>query len=52
MDCYNGYNQVKMVKENKDKMAFILNGVYMHVTLCLLGYVIFCYFPKSSNKIV
>jgi hypothetical protein len=24
MDGYNDYNQVKMVKEDKDKMAFIL----------------------------
>ncbi len=39
MDGYNGYNQVKIAKENKDKMTFILKwGAYaynvMHFGLC------------------
>jgi hypothetical protein len=38
MDGYNGYNQVKMVEENKENIAFISKWVHMHITLCHLGY--------------
>jgi hypothetical protein len=41
MDGYNGYNQVKMVEENKEKITFISEWVHMHITLCHLGYAMF-----------
>ncbi len=37
MDGYNGYNQAKMAKEDKNKRQSFYNGVFMLTTLCLLG---------------
>ncbi len=48
MDGYNGYNQVKMAKENNEKRHLSLNGEHMPTTLCLWVVQHSCYFSKSS----
>jgi hypothetical protein len=40
MGGYNGYNQVKMVKEDEERTSFNLNGEHMPITLCHLDYTI------------
>jgi hypothetical protein len=35
MDGYNGYNQVKMVEEDKDKTSLSLNGEHMPIMLSI-----------------
>jgi hypothetical protein len=41
MDGYNGYNQVKMAKEDKEKNHLSLNGEHMPIVLCHLDCVTF-----------
>jgi translation elongation factor P/translation initiation factor 5A len=40
MDGYSGYNQIKMAKDDKEKIAFMYqNGEHMLIMLCHLAYV-------------
>lgn len=40
MDGYSGYNQIKMAKEDKEKISFMYqNGEHMLIMLCHLAYV-------------
>jgi len=39
MDGYSGYNEIKMVKMDEEKMTFILKwGVYAYNVICHLAY--------------
>jgi hypothetical protein len=39
MDGYSGYNQIKMVKMDKEKMTFISKwGAYAYNVICHLAY--------------